>query len=54
MLSAQPLPADVTVTATALGGVPTAEITTHVEAPVVSWTAKMSWVAASGSDTKET
>jgi monoterpene epsilon-lactone hydrolase len=27
LLSAQPLPADVTVTAAALGGVPTAEIT---------------------------
>jgi acetyl esterase/lipase len=29
LLSAQPLPADVTVTAAALGGVPTAEITVH-------------------------
>src|SRR3954452_13201042 len=29
LLSAQPLPADVTVTAAALGGVPTAQITVH-------------------------
>ncbi len=33
LLSAQPLPADVTVTATALGGVPTAEITVDAIEP---------------------
>ena len=35
LLSAQPLPADVTVTEAALGGVPTAEVTAVAAAPVI-------------------